>query len=85
MEGGILLKLFVAEIVKGLANGLVIEDYPDFHKGPAILVLQKDGQGCPVHVVWGIPRNASRPAVIVTAYRPDTKLWSKDFRRRLKK
>lgn len=77
-------KLFVAEIINGLATGVVVEDYPDFHKGPVVLVLQNDDRGRPVHVVWGIPRNANRPAVLVTAYRPDVKLWSKDFKRRLK-
>jgi hypothetical protein len=36
----------------------------------------------PIHVVWGIPRDATSPAVLVTAYRPDPERWSDDFRRR---
>jgi hypothetical protein len=50
-----------------------------------VLVLQKDDKGLLIHVVWGIPKDKKRPAVIVTAYRPDPKLWSKDLKRRLKK
>jgi len=45
-------------------------------------VLQKDHEGKPIHAVWGIPKNASFPAVLITAYRPDTEKWTDDFRRR---
>jgi hypothetical protein len=44
--------------------------------------LQRDHQDHPIHVVWGIPRHATSPAVIVTAYRPDTEQWTDDFLRR---
>ena len=36
-----------------------------------MLVLQHDGQGQSIHVVWGIARSTTSPAVVVTAYRPD--------------
>ena len=77
--------LYVSDLVNNAAAGIVIEDYPEYHKGPAILVLQKDDKGLPVHVVWGIPKDKKRPAVIVTAYRPDRNVWTKDLKRRLKK
>ena len=35
-------------------------------------------------VVWGIPRGQTEPAVLVTAYRPDTTIWEDDFLRRKK-
>jgi hypothetical protein len=44
--------------------------------------LQKDHEGKPLHVVWGIPKNAAAPAVVVTAYRPDAEQWTEDFMRR---
>jgi len=47
-----------------------------------VLVLEKDRDFRPIHVVWGIPKGKSSPAVVVTAYRPDIKMWTDDFTRR---
>jgi hypothetical protein len=70
----------VAEIVAGSADGEPIEDYPDYFIGPAVLVLQNDGADQPLHVVWGIEKGTSEPAVIVTAYRPRPEQWRQDFK-----
>jgi hypothetical protein len=74
--------ILVKDIVAGVSDAVAIEDYPEYPKGPCVLALQRDLQGKPVHVVWGIPGNASAPAVLVTAYRPDPTQWSEDFARR---
>jgi hypothetical protein len=72
----------VYDILMGVSEATVIEDYPTYYKGPCVLVLQKDQRGQPMHVMWGIPHNASSPAMVVTAYRPDPIRWTDDFLRR---
>ena len=72
----------IHDLLTGVQDATVIEEYPTYHKGPCVLVLQKDQQGQPLHVVWGIPQHAVSPAVVVTAYRPDPARWTDDFMRR---
>ena len=74
--------IFVRDLLTTIDAAHLIEDYPNYHKGPAVLVLQKDRHNKPVHVVWGIPKGKQSPAVLVTAYRPDPNRWSNDFMRR---
>jgi hypothetical protein len=74
--------ILITDLVAGIAFGEVVEDYPDFGKGPCALVLQEDGSGKPVHALWGIRKNEAGPAVLITCYRPDPAKWEPDFRRR---
>jgi hypothetical protein len=74
----------VREIMSGVASAVVVEDYPAFGKGPAVLVLQSDATNQPIHVVWGIPKGHRKPAVLVTAYRPDPRKWRSGFLERRK-
>ena len=70
------------DVIEGVLDGIVVEDYPTYAKGPCVLIFQLDHDRQPLHVVWGIPNHLSSPAVVVTAYRPDPALWSEDFLRR---
>lgn len=74
--------LLAREVVAGVETALLLEDYPDYPKGPCVLLLQRDEAGRPIHVVWGVPKEKESPAVLVTAYRPDPERWTEDFQRR---
>jgi hypothetical protein len=74
--------LTAREALGGVLEAIIVEDYPDFPKGPCALLLQKDSAGKPVHVVWGIPNGHDKPGVLVTAYRPDPTRWDETFTRR---
>ena len=70
------------EVVNGVFEAVVVEEYPDFPKGRSVLLLQKVDNGTAVHVVWGIPKGHETPAVLVTAYVPDPARWDEHFMRR---
>ena len=53
----------VREIVAGVLNAVVLEEYLSYPKGPCVLTIQKGREGHPIHVVWGIPYGSSSPAV----------------------
>ena len=74
--------IYVRDILEGAPHGSVVEEYPEYPKGPCVLVLQWDREGKPVHVVWGVPRGFSSPAVLITAYRPDPARWDEEFKTR---
>lgn len=77
-------KILLRDIIETIDEAMVINEYPDYSKGPCVLVLQNDSTDKPLHVVWGIPKDKQTPAVLVTAYRLNRERWNEDFSRRKK-
>lgn len=75
-------RLTAREVLDGIHEAVVVEEYLNYPKGPCILFLQKDRVGEPIHVVWGIPKGHDKPVVLVTAYHPALERWDKTFMRR---
>ena len=74
--------LSARDLIEGVETAEVIEEYPDYDKGPCVLLLQRTKSGHPVHVLWGLPAGRDRPAVLITAYLPDPGRWEPGFKRR---
>jgi Domain of unknown function (DUF4258) len=70
------------DVLAGAVDAIVVEDYPDYVHGPAVLVLQKDRDDMPVHALWGLPASGEQLAFVITVYRPDHR-WSPDKLRRV--
>ena len=74
--------ILARDVVAGVMTAVVVEDYPIAARGASVLVLQRDANGRPLHVLWGIAAGKTGPAVVVTAYRPDAERWTVDFLKR---
>jgi hypothetical protein len=78
VQSGILIK----PLIDTIDRAVVVEEYPDYYAGPCLLLLQYDESGMPVHMLWGIPKGQSRPAVLITAYRPEALRWDASYTHR---
>lgn len=77
----IIREITVQELREALAEGVIIEDYPDDKYGPSCLVFGFTKAKRPLHIQCSYP---SRPLIkIITIYEPDSTLWQ-DFRFRKK-
>ena len=74
--------ILAEDAVAGIAAAVIVEEYRGRFRGPSVLTLQNDASGRPIHVVWALPADEPRPAVLATAYRPDPKLWDSYFKQR---
>lgn len=69
------------EVRRAIAEGEVIEDYPEDVRGHSCLILGLGDRGRPVHVVCAPKEDY---LAMITAYLPDEHEWSEDFRARTK-
>ena len=61
------------DLVIAIANGEIIENYPEDQRGHSCLVLGHTGDGQPIHSVCAF--DLSGTLVIVTAYFPEPPKW----------
>ena len=64
-----------------VANGSIIEDYPNDVRGSSALLLSFLPDGSPVHSVWAWHDIADVP-FLITIYRSSIRKWSSSFRTR---
>lgn len=77
VDQSILRKIRVQEVREAIANGQVIEDYPDDKYGPSCLIFGSTQAQRPIHVQCSYP---SRSLVkVITVYEPSPQQWNKDF------
>lgn len=77
VDQSLIRRISVQELREAIANGELIEEYPEDKYGPSLLVLGFTQAGRPLHIQCSYP---SRPLVkIITLYQPDPSLWT-DFR-----
>lgn len=79
VDQSILRRISVQEVREAIANGEIIEDYPEDKYGPSCLISGTTTNERALHVQCSYP---SRPlAKIITLYEPDPDRWI-DFKRR---
>ena len=70
------------EVVTVIAEGTVIEDYPEDSRGHSCLMLGLGSQGRPIHIVCATKEYF---LAVITAYLPDENEWTDNFSRRREK
>jgi len=74
-------KISVADLLQALSSAQLLEDYPDYERGPCCLVCGKTKTGRPIHVVC----TTTQPELlIITIYEPTLPKWIAPFQRRTK-
>lgn len=80
VDQSILRHVRVQEVREAIANGQVIEDYPDDKYGPSCLICGFTQAQRPIHIQCSY---LSRPLIkIITVYEPDPQQWNDDFTQR---
>jgi hypothetical protein len=71
-----------AEVRRVIAEGILIEDYPEDLRGHSCLISGRGDRERPIHLVC-----APKPdyLAVITAYVPNPEEWSQDFTVRVKK
>ena len=73
LDQSILRGITVQELHEAIADGEVIEDYPDDKYGPSFLVFGMTKSRRPIHIQCSYP--SRRVVKIITLYQPDPEQW----------
>jgi hypothetical protein len=77
VDQSIIRQIRLYEIVEAIANGQIIEDYPNDKYAPSCLICGITETGRTIHIQSSYP---SRPLVkIITVYEPDPNKWTNNF------
>ena len=80
VDQSILRQIRVQDIRETIANGQVIEDYPEDKYGPSCLICGLTQTQRPIHVQCSYP---ARPLIkIITVYEPSSQQWNNNFTQR---
>jgi len=72
----------ILDVKTAIANGQLIEDYPNDTYGPSCLIFGKDQKNRPLHIVCSYPQRI--PIKVISVYEPDLAKWEADLTRRRK-
>ena len=67
-----------ADLIHDIAAAVTVELYDEPSGRPAVLLLQRDRSGTPIHVIWGL-YSVTGDALVITAYYPDLDRWEPDL------
>ena len=77
VDQSILRQIRLHEIVEAIANGQIIEDYPNDKYAPSCLICGTTQTGRTIHIQSSYP---SRLLIkIITVYEPDPNKWDNNF------
>ena len=67
-----------ADLIHSIAEAATVELYDEPGQRPAVLLLQHDRSGTPIHVIWGF-HSVTGDALVITAYYPSLDRWEPDL------
>ena len=80
VDQSILRQIRVEDVREVIANGQIIEDYPNDKYGASCLISGSTQNYRPIHLQCSYP---SRPLLkIITLYEPDPQRWNNNFTQR---
>ncbi len=67
-----------ADLIHDIAAAATVELYDETGQRPAVLLLQHERNGTPIHVIWGL-HSITGDALVITANYPGLDRWEPDL------